>query len=95
MKDVFAEDKEGAEVKVLDAKACKWCARGVILKATREHHTLIKDKDDLIRVVGRICDEVNPNLLLFNDEPQRTHNEVIAAFDDAIDRNRQLLSGRA
>lgn len=73
---VEALTKEGIDVDARHPKAIRWCALGAVWKLPIKH----KDWEDAVRVLYAGCG----SLTEFNDS--HTHAEVLALFDDAIQR---------
>ena len=77
----LARDAGGAPVPATAPEACQWCAYGALEAAGAKHH----------RIVGYLAvhcmERVVGNLPLgeWNDAPTRTQDEVVKAFDAAID----------
>jgi hypothetical protein len=74
----FARDAYGVSESMTSHKAVCWCAEGsmIIESVTDKGWILFKDAAD--------CSHI-PD---FNDADERTHAEVIAAFDAAIEKAR-------
>ncbi len=78
-------DAEGYACNVHLPRACSFCLMGAVAKAQGELKGSVEAGagayQTLNRVVGR-----EERLDLFNDDPQRTHSEILEVFDDAIAR---------
>lgn len=77
--DCCARNKDGAETGALNPTAVQWCSAGA----------LIKCRDDKVVVHYRAYDLLedlltSETLIEFNDH--HTHSEVLALFDQAIER---------
>ena len=81
-----ARDADGNETWYGDDRAVCWCAFGALFKAGWYQPSLSDAVEALETVVGRIIDE-------WNDAPERTNAEVLAAFDRAIDLAEQAEKG--
>lgn len=80
----LAVNHEGAVVLSADSDACKWCALGAIDKVANFLHSPgFEARDAMIRAAG--VDPEDDGLGDWNDAPERTHAEVLAAFDRAIE----------
>lgn len=75
---VFAETSDRTTVDVMDVDACRWCASGAIRHAAKDGCNNLDAYDIFQCVIG--TDYVSE----WNDAPDRTQAEVLAAFDKAI-----------
>ena len=78
-KDAPARKENGRFTYATDVEACAWCATGSLMAA----ENTISPNQDCLRLLKDICDT---DLVSFNDDPNTTHSNVIAAFDEAIKR---------
>jgi len=76
-KQAYALDKNGNERDVDDPSACKWCAKGWIIKTYPDHR--MAKYNEIMRIVGYPDEE----LPWWNDMPDRTFEEVKEAFRKA------------
>lgn len=76
----FAKDERGRDVYADDPGAVCFCAMGAIDRAAEECGGVddVPALNMLVRALGGTAID------LFNDAPERTHAEVLAAFDKAI-----------
>lgn len=80
-KGAFARDSAGLPVYPVDSDACYWCAEGAVGKVVTESNNccLTDCKRELNKTVGGL-------FIFWNDKDERTHAEVLAAFDETIER---------
>jgi hypothetical protein len=74
----FARGKKGNPVSASSRKATCWCAQGAIMRAQAGSIPAGFRAHDRIRAV------IRGSITRWNDAPERTHAEVLAAFDRAI-----------
>ncbi len=79
-KGKFARDIKGESVAWHGDAAVCWCSEGAINRAG--HDALHSTRYDAYRAIE--ADLPDGNIVEFNDAPERTHPEVLAAFDRAI-----------
>jgi hypothetical protein len=77
-KGEYARDKKGNRVSPSSRKAACWCARGAILRAAAGNIPAG------FRAHDRLWAVIRGSITRWNDAPERTHAEVLAAFDRAI-----------
>lgn len=81
----FARNSELEPAHVDDRRACRFCTMGAVFRVTRPEDRT--GSDNLwSRVVAALC-AVTPVVLSmadWNDDPLRTHEDVIKRFDAAI-----------
>ena len=93
-KGAMARDQRGHAVSVENGDACSWCAMGSIMLAMDrivpsetgmidEFEMRHGAKELLIDAIGL---STTKSITEWNDETQRTHGEVMEAFDKAIGR---------
>jgi len=70
-----------------DEKPCKWCALGACYQLT-ERSDYMRYRD----MARALKDVVGMPVHDWNDAPERTHGEVLAAFDRAIANERNAMS---
>jgi hypothetical protein len=75
--EVFARDRRGKEVRTAERSAACWCAYGAVIRADAEYDGYVY----LSRAIGLTGQLISQ----WNDEPTRTQQEVLAAFDRAIE----------
>lgn len=75
----FAYNAEGDRVGSSDPEACKWCVVGAIY-ATTDRPFLRQDAMSAVAVHSK-----TGALPIWNDAPERTQADVLAAFDRAIE----------
>ena len=84
-----ARDKQGRELPTRSRKAVQWCAVGAITSQSRVDY-LSRGKSDAIersfRYLKQAIDHrVWVNVAIWNDDPARIKDEVVAAFKAAIE----------
>lgn len=81
----FARDINSEECEACDPDACRWCAIGA-LQATAD--TADEYDSALLELahsgVGLATTLIADSLVAWNDSHERTHGEVLEAFDQAI-----------
>lgn len=75
--DSWARNAMGEEVPPASLDACRWCGRGALKTITQNRGD---DRDMLDGCVP------GGDFINWQDEPTRTHAEVLSAFDRAIER---------
>lgn len=80
----FGCDAEGRTVSagaVAEGAACKWCSYGAIITAGQNTGSL-----EALSALEAVIRDGNNDVAVgpWNDAPERTHAEVLAAFDRAI-----------
>ena len=89
----YARDADGFEINVNAATATCWCSDGAILAAVREQHTIheLVHYDDVLAEFERNgilpVGQRTVSTVEWNDHPDRTQQEILAAFDRAIAAN--------
>jgi len=83
---VWAQDKDGCAVDVGSPKAACFCSEGAIIRANGGTF-------GLGQVYERLKEAISTELTIpdWNDVPERTHEEVIAAITRAIELKKKLL----
>lgn len=78
----YARDANGDEVLYYSKDACKFCARGALFKAC--------GNDALYLLASDALDKFIPNALtvIWNDDPGRTKEDVLAVFTAAIEASK-------
>ena len=71
------------EVDYLDESACKWCLTGAIRKAMHlaRCHEVPAVEFPIMLVLN------HNNIILFNEDPRTTHNDVMEILDKAITKS--------
>lgn len=75
----FARDANDAPVDATDPKACKFCLIGALERAAWDMCL-----PGWVGAVPALTDATAASIPVWNDNPTRTHAEVIAALDKAI-----------
>lgn len=87
---VHAKNAAGDTVYVSDPSAVSYCATGALMAAAKMECPSIMDIGDLeayrLLSAGLPGTKSIAGLQLFNDDPGRRQNEVLALFDSAIQR---------
>lgn len=78
--ELWAKDEDGMGIDTCSAKATCWCAWGALLKVTGHEN---KEKGGYNDAWKALQAGMNGNVPVFND--YHTHEEVLAAFDKAIE----------
>lgn len=81
-----AIDANGEAVGVNDVRACKWCMFGAINCFVDGYSTAERLLNDVVVSMGHI------GFINFNEAPDRTQQEVLAAFDRAIELSEQATT---
>ena len=82
----WAKNEAGESVSTSAPEACQWCSWGALMKVqdgsnlTEAYQTL----EDAIGGISRGSSWKSKNMVTFNDDPDTTHADVMAAFDRAI-----------
>lgn len=90
--NAFARRVDGSRVDPTSEGACKFCAVGALAKAHLEikMKTISQDLMEASNFVGMCIPGATQtwrlSLASYNDDPDRTQEEVIAVFDRAIER---------
>lgn len=71
-----ARDRRGDSCDVFNKHAVSWCVVGVICRAG-----LTEARNDALEAFARV---IFGGIVPWNEDPERTHAEVLAAFDRAI-----------
>lgn len=77
-----ARDVKGLSCHVEDVKAVCFCTLGAVSRALVVHNVT----GNAARLVRRMFGPEFTSTVMWNDAPERTHAEVLAAFDAAIER---------
>lgn len=80
--DTAAKDAHGKGVMVADPEACSWCVLGAIWSCTAYGSDVELAAEDTFR---RVLPGSYASIRLWNDRPKRTKEEVLRAFDRAIE----------
>ena len=82
-KDEYARDPSGEAVMPLSERAVCWCTIGAMYRIAGAH-------GDELRKAKRALERATQDgaIAVFNDDPSRTHAEILAAFDRAIEATR-------
>jgi hypothetical protein len=75
---MYAKDEQGQEIDPRDPAARQWCTSGAIGAVVGYGPSAIGARQILRKAAGA------RTMSIFNDDPARTHPEVMAAFDRAI-----------
>lgn len=88
--DSAAVDARGVAVDPTARSACAWCVSGALNRALhtpnhdrRDYFTFFRARAALAQIVGA-DPAVIGQIVVWNDHPERTQAEVLAAFDRAI-----------
>lgn len=76
VKEHFAVKADGQDTHYADADAVRFCVAGALRRVEDQHGLAYEILRQAARCFGSICE--------WNDAPERTHAEVLAAFDKAI-----------
>ena len=87
IKGNYAKDKNGVIVAVADRYAVCFCSKGAIIK-TSSWDDIVQVEDDLNEATRLVTDGVFTSIILFNDHPQTTHDQILKVFDKAIEISR-------
>lgn len=85
-----ARDSEGKPVAPELPEAVCWCLSGALARVT--YHEPIRDKYGcrLYREVHDFFDQkLNMNMIIFNDDPITTHDDILSLLDYAIEKAEQ------
>lgn len=74
---VYARDLAGGDVHPSDDRAVCFCSKGALMR-------IAGLGDDYTKAREKLSEHVGAYIVQFNDDPERTHPEVLAAFDAAI-----------
>jgi len=77
-----ARDENGNPVSAVDSDAACWCLFGAIERVTNGHDVRI------VRALEWLTAKRSDDLVGFNDAPERTQDEVVAALRAAADKAR-------
>lgn len=81
-----ARDEGGQTVLAKDPAACVWCIDGALWAVTRFTQTSARASASIL--LGEQIGAYSANSIhKWNDAPERTHAEVLAAFDRAIEES--------
>ena len=81
-----ARNSKGEAVSSLSPTACAWCLKGACAQVTGIEYSVVGDRfDRLIVSIRMVCGYFVSD---FNDAPGRTHAEVLALIDKAIETER-------
>ena len=75
----YAVDDDGVTVGIDSPDACRFCTMGAIYAANRTYSESVVQ--DLVQALGF---DNSGEVLLWNDSPSRTKDQVLARFDRAI-----------
>lgn len=84
-KKSFARNHTGTSVGVNTNRACQWCASGAISRAVGTPHTFVSAEPARHALILAIGGDDMFSIASWNDSSIRTHSEVLAAFDSAIE----------
>lgn len=76
----FARDKCGSKVLHYSPDACAWCLSGALRAAWGGSEEYLHARNFVVAVIGASC------LPTWNDAPDRTKEDVLAALDEVISR---------
>lgn len=79
----FAKTAKGIKCDVDEEDAECFCAYGAIRKSASHDMSLRLRMKSLV-LTGQDCECVDMSMAIWNDQPNRTQQEVVAAFDAAI-----------
>lgn len=80
----YAANKRGEEANPVGPEAVCWCSLGALAKVTRS--SIVRETPTFWHAQGLLESELSVSVIRFNDDPRRTHADVLAAFDRAIAR---------
>ena len=90
-----AKASDGSSVGADSPIACSWCAHGALKKAchdysgTQEGSNLLFFGEDGLFVKAlrylRLCSPRSEGVIVFNDNPDTSHSDVLKLYDDALD----------
>lgn len=80
----YARDASGADVPYDEQAATCWCLSGAVDLAGQGQSIAAARARDYIRVAIDSDDDSMVTIPTFNDDPGRTHADVLAAIDRAI-----------
>lgn len=85
----YARDQYGCHINATNPAATCWCSLGAIRRAARDArlHQMFEDEHAAKHYLE--CALGNRYIAAFNDAPERTHAEVMAMFDRAIELAKQ------
>lgn len=85
--DDFARDAQRKSVKPRDSSAARWCSLGALTCASAPFDsTLQEEAEEYLGYAAGL--EFEETIEDWNDSTHRTHAEVLAAFDKAIEQAR-------
>lgn len=76
----LAKTLDGTHVAPNNSDACSWCAIGAIRAETKDVYLHHRVEIALGKAIG------TPYLTIWNDDPERTQDEVVATFRKAAQR---------
>ena len=86
-----ARDLDGNPVSPISSSACQYCATGAIVSSSDAQYVLSEAAYELLGIAIGVPPIDNygvpiyaPNISCWNDAKERTHAEVVAAFEKAI-----------
>src|SRR5690242_2932574 len=88
-KDHFSLDKDGGDVSPRNPKAACWCVLGALMRVSGNSATLLEAEELFRKAIGR------NSTAKWQDERDVTHNDVMAAFDRAIELARNAVEAAA
>ncbi len=74
-KRTYARDSDGKRIAAFAPEATQWCVRGAIFKCCADFLTGLRMLRDVL--------PPKTNITHWNDDPTRTHDEVLKALKDA------------
>jgi hypothetical protein len=81
-----ARNSEGTPVDSFSPDACCWCLVGACARVTEANEAGNSGRFDVLRASLR--PKAGPCLVRLNDAPERTHAEILAVIDKAIEKER-------
>ena len=85
-----ARNRYGKMVQALTPDACAWCLTGALTKAATHLHLREEDRQRAYELVAAALPTGESRfVVVFNDSPGRTKEQVLAVLDDAIELAKQ------
>lgn len=81
--DWYAKNAAGRGVDPAGAQATCWCVRGAVVRFTRCH---LAAKPAFVELAATLGSQDYHDVECWNDNPERTHAEVLGLFDTTIAR---------
>ncbi len=87
-KKSIAQDSEGGGCGPHLKKAVRWCALGALVRTIGEKDGWGAEFDSAVKVLSGSDTHGGELVSLFNDKPDTAHGDVVAYFDQAIEREK-------